>query len=513
MLVQIILLILSSLIASGVLFGHRGLLTYLACAGVLWEAQWLFLTLLSRTVFRNINVELVLWVGSAVIVIAWVGWLKRFSFPRWSRDDAAIAGVTAIVLAAACLIFQFNSFGSSEWVLHGFFNGDTATLIAITEKAKATNGLVQQNPFAGNGPLEYPSLLHAGLANLTIVPQRLPWITYLQVLLTVPIFFLLLPGRKSWLSAGLVLYVIALSWESYVYPQGHFFLMGMFMLMAALLTKSWDGSVRQTYPQLGLAVMLGVVLLFSNAVTGTAAVLLKVIYDGLNMIKRGQLPLARLGWTIGVVFWIVLFFLFTPGNGSLGWIPGFSYTAASELGRLAPVLILVSVGMWLTYERKLFTSMAALGMMALALVTFVFSTRDIVIENASRFFYHTVLVAFPLVLPPLIRGYYWFKREFIYSSRSGIEKVVGWGTAVVLLTVFLLPAGASVASTHDNLMFKDEQRITREMFEQAELIKQTTELEAVIPGSPDPPFWIPMLTGRALPSTNFWLSPGQEPAN
>lgn len=513
MAVQIIFLAIFSLIASGVLFRHRGLLTYLGCAGVLWEAQWLFLTLFSRTVFQDIEIELVLWIGSAVIVIAWAGWLKRFSVPKLSRDDAAIAGVTAIVLAAAYLIFQLNSFGPGEWVLHGFFNGDTATLIAITEKAKTANGLVYQNPFAGNGPLEYPSLLHAGLATLGFEPGQLPWITYLQIVLTVPIFFLLFEKKNAWLEMGMVLYVLALSWESYVYPQGHFFLMGMFLLMAALLTQSWGGSVQRTVPQLGVAVLLAVVLLFSNAVTGTAAVLMKIVYDGLQAIKRGQPLPARLGWTIGVLFWIVLFFFFTPGNGALGWMPAFSYTAAHELGRLAPILILVSVGMWLTYERKLFTGMAALGMMVLALAAFVFSTREIVIENASRFFYHAVLVAFPLALPPLIRGYYWFKKEFLLSNRLWTEKVAGWGTLLVLVAVFLLPAGASVASTHDNLMFKDEQRITQEMFEQAELIKQTTEPEAVIPGSPDPPFWIPMLTGRALPRTNFWLSPGPEHSN
>lgn len=496
MLGQVFLLALASLLASGVLFRHRGILTYLAAAGVLWEAQWLLITLLDHQYV----------IGAMVLLIAWVSQYKKFTFPRFQATDIPVAAVTVVVLVASWLIFQFNSFEPGAWVTHGFLNGDTATLIAITEKAKLAGGLVRENPFAANGPLEYPSLLHAGLASLNFQPQYLPGITYLQIILTVPVFFLLFERKNIWLEAGIILYVLALSWESFVYPQGHFFLMGMFVLMVSLL-------MNPKLPHLGMAVILGIVLLFSNAVTGTAATLLKIIYDGLQAIQRGKPIFQRLGWLVGVAFWIVLFWLFTPGNGSFGLMPSFSYTAAAEMGRLAPILILVLIGVLLNYERKLFTSAATLGLTGLALITFVFSTRDIVIENASRFFYHAILVAFPLTISPLTRAYYWFRREFLLSSRTFIEKLVGWGCIVVFLVIFLLPAGASVASTHDNLMFKDEQIITREIFEKAETIKNTTPFDAVIPGSPDPPFWIPMLTGRALERTNFWLSPEQRGSN
>lgn len=496
MLGQIVLLGLASLLGSGVLFRHRGILTYLAAAGILWEAQWLFLTSLDHLYF----------IGSITLLLTWLTQYKKFNFPRVGSSDIPVAIVTSIVLAAAILIFQFNSFRPGGWVMHGFFNGDTATLIAITEKAKITSGLVHQNPFAANGPLEYPSLLHAGLASLNFKPEFLPLITYLQILLTVPVFFLLFERKNIWLEAGLVLYILALSWESYMYPQGHFFLMGMFVLMVSVLMNA-------RLPHLGVAVLLGIVLLFSNAVTGTAAVLLKIIYDGLQAIRRGKPIFERFGWGMGAMFWIAMFLLFTPGNGSLGLIPNFSYTAAAEMGRLSPIVILALVGILLKYERKLFSSTITLGLMALALITFIFSTREIVIENASRFFYHAAIIALPLTISPLTRAYYWFRIEFWLSSRSFIEKIVGWGVVAALLAIFLLPAGASIVSTHDNLMFKDEQIITQEMFEQAEIIKNTTPPDAVIPGSPDPPFWIPMLTGRALERTNFWLSPELHDSN
>ncbi|MEK7556435.1 MAG: hypothetical protein AAB538_00475 [Patescibacteria group bacterium] len=535
MVMQILLLVLASFLGSGVLFAHRRILTYLAAAGILFEVQWLALTLLDRTLFQNIEMELVFWVGSILALILWAVHYKKFSFPALDGGEMVAVVVTLAALTAAFIVFEFNTLSLFDWKTHGFFNGDTSTLIAITQKSFLTNGLVQENPFAGNGVLEYPSLLHGGLATFFSgvsggTPldwyRFLPLLTYLQIVLTVPMFFLLwdavypepAEGWKMWfgvpsrwailiLQGVLVLYVMALSWESFVYPQGHFFLAGVFLLMAALLATSWGGKMREMLPQLGLAVVVGLVLLFSNAVTGTAAVLLKVVFDGLHVIKRGQPVITRLGWGVGVLFWVVMFFLFTPGNGSLGAVPWFSYTAAVEMGRLAPMLILVAIGIFLVYERKLFVSAAAVGMMVLALITFVFSAREIVVENASRFFYHAVLLAFPLALSPLIQSFYWFRREFVLSSRLTVEKIVGWGTAFVLLAIFLLPAGTSVGSAHDNLMFKDEQVISAAMQEAMDWVAHNTDSTAIFLTSPDAPFLVPMLTGRAQLRSGFWLSP------
>lgn len=538
MLVQMILLGVASLIASGVLFKHRTGLTYLAAAGILCEVQWLFLTLLDRGVlsffydapqngFRQADTDIIFLIGAIIILVEWaIVWrVRKARTPRleWHwRNEIAIVVLLLIVLGASKMIFSYNSFHeTSSFVTHGFFNGDTATLVALTQRALLMGGLVQENPFAGNGELEYPTLLHSGLTVWGLVDggqdwtEWLPLMTYLQILLTVPMFFLVwetvLPDKKGkWFSvlAGLsVLYVMTLSWESYVYPQSHFFLVGMFLLLAALLAKSWGKTIRQSWPELGVAVLLGIVLLFSNAVAGTAAILLKIVFDGLHVIKRGASIGERVGWTIGVLFWIVLFFLFTPGNGSLTLIPHFAYTAASELGRLSPLLILIAIGIFFQYERKLFTSLSALGLIGLALVTFVFSSRGIVVENASRFIYHAILIAFPFAFMPFVRAYYWFRREFLLSSRLFLEKVLGWGLAVSLLGIFLLPAGASVASTHDNLMFKDKHEITADMREAGGWILGNTNPQVVFLTSPETPFWIPMLTGRAMLRSDFWLSP------
>lgn len=534
MLVQMILLGVSSLIASGVLFRHRTVLTYLAAAGILWEAQWLFLTLLARTWLQSVSPELVYLLGVVIILLGWLvphfarrasrGLRFAPSIGSWDwRSEVAIAVVLLLVLGAARMIFSYNSFNeTSSFVTHGFFNGDTATLMAITQRAFSTGGLVNDNPFAGNGSLEYPSLLHSGLATLLRSSfggqgwwEWLPLMTYFQIFLTVPMFFLVweavLPEKRGvWpvvISAAVILFVLMLSWESYVYPQGHFFLVGMFLMMGALLTRSAGKTIRESWPELGVAVLIGAVLLFSNAVTGTAAVLLKIVFDGLQGMRRGISMGERVGWGIGVTFWIVMFFLFTPGNGSLALVPHFAYTAAGELGRLGPVIMLLAIGMFWQFERKLFLSLTTVALLGLAFVTFVFSSRGIVVENSSRFMYHGLLLAFPLLYMPLVRSYYWFRREFLLSSRTFQEKVLGWGMVVVLLGIFLLPAGASVASTHDNLMFKDEHQISGNLREAASWILHTTDSEAIFLANPETPFWIPVLSGRAMLRSDFWLSP------
>ena len=524
---QIVILAIASLIASGVLVKHRRMLTYLATAGLMFEAQWLFLTLINGTILRNIESGIVLLVGAAGLLAAWGSQWKRWRMPYREagsgKRDAVVLAVMIPVLASAYLIWQFNGFFEHAWLTHGFFNGDTATFVALTQRALHTDGLVSENPFAGNGALEYPTLLHAGWATLwsglgvgTNWLHFLPAMTYAQIFLTVPMFFLLWDvmqtgKERSLLLPGLlVLYVLGLSWDNYVYPQSHFFLTGMFLLLGALLAQSWQTGWRANPAQAATGAGLAMVLLFSNAVTGTAAVAVKLIFDALHAVKPKLAPVERLGWVIGVIFWATVFWFFTPGEGALGLVPGFSYTAAFEMGRMSAVLLLLGIGVYLGFERQAYLSTAVVALMGLAFVTFVFSTRNIVIENASRFFYHAILIGFPLMAQPLLRVYYWFKREVMYSTRTLTQLTTTWGLAVLLMGVFLLPVGASVASTHDNLLFKDEQEVKTSTRQAMWWIEENTAPDAVVAASPDAPFAVPMFTGRALLRTNYWLSPGDD---
>lgn len=519
MLWQLGVLALASVAASAVLFRHKRLLTFLATAGIVWEAHVMFLTWIERLVFAQLSAETVFAVGAVIALVGW-GIVGRkallASFIRASRLDAVVLGVVIIVLAAAWLIANRNQYGL-EWVTHGFFNGDVATFVALTQRAMETGELVRENPLAGNGPLEYPSLLHASAANVLSAFNTghdwmyfLSFMTFAQIVLTMPMFFLLWSTVRpqeargwAWLiPAGLALYVMALSWESFVYPQSHFFTTGLFLLMAALLFQ------KRNMVALGVAAGIGIILLFSNAVTGTAAVAMKFLYDAMQAVRPKISQWERLGWGAGAVFWVVMFLVFTPGEGSLGAVPGFSYTAAMEMGRLALPLLIMLAGALLMFEKHFFPSLLAVMLSLLALVAFVFSTREIVVENASRFFYHALLIGWPLMIYPLTRVWYWMKLTFIDSTRTIWERMMGWGAAAALIGLALLPAGASVASAHDNLMFKDERRVSTGMREALWWIADNTEPTSVFLTQFDPPFAVPVYTGRAQLRSDIWLSPG-----
>lgn len=526
---QLIVLAAASLAASAVVMRHRMVLTFLGVAGVLWEAHVLLLTWIERVAFPSLPAEYVFSVGAVASLLLWlaVAWRVGAWRGAWSRKFRVEAGwrgkpdmialvVTGIVLGAAWLIASRNAY-DLEWVTHGFFNGDVATFVALTQRSMGAEGLVRENPFAGNGALEYPSLLHAATANvLTLLGTGHDWMyflpvfTYFQILITVPMFFVLWHafGRAAGVAAGgLALFVMMLSWESFVYPQSHFFLAALFVLMAALLINVWGKPWRQHLSPLGVAAGLGIILLFSNAVTGTAAVAMKLLYDGFQAVRPKISWPERLGWVTGALFWVVMFVLFTPGEGSLGFVPGFSYTAAAEMGRLALPLLAVLAGALLMFERHLFPGVMVVALSGLAFVTFVFSSRGIVVENSSRFFYHALLIGWPLAIYPLTRVWYWLKLTLIDSSRTVWEWLVGWGAVAILLGVALLPAAASVASTHDNLMFKDERRVTHGMRETLWWITENTDSAAVFIGNPEPPFAIPVYTGRSLLRSALWLSP------
>ncbi len=515
--IGIAVLVLASLVGSGILFRHQRVLTFLAVAGTLFETQWLLLTLLDRTVFASLPAQQIFLVGAVTLLALWAIQYKKWQFPYrvsigsgWR--DIPIGLVLLVIVTAAWSVARVNGFQGLNWVSHSFYNGDVATFGALVQRSLLTDGLVRENPFAGNGSLEYPTLLHAGVASFFQSVgvganwlHFLPVMTYIQILFTIPLFFLLFDLAQEKLQEGwrllviqgaLVLYVLALSWDGFIYPQSHFFLMGLFLLLVALLLKE----------RVGIAVVLGLLLMLANAVTGTAAVTVLAVFMFTRMGDKKRAIGERAGCVAVVAGLVAAFILVTPGNGAFGR-PGFSYTAALDMVRLAPIIIVLLITFFLTTTRKSFLHVASAALVLLGFVTFFFSTRDIVVENASRFFYHAVLVGFPVLVAPLIQAFYWLRRQLLYVSRGLVEQAAAWVALGAILLFFLLPAGASVASAHDNLWRKDEQRITGVERLALWWVEDNTVSNAVFVAAPEAPFAIPFFTGRSLLRTNYWLSP------
>lgn len=535
--IELFLVFISSLLASGILFKHQRVLTFLAAAGVAGEGQWLLLTLLTRTVFQHSSANGVFLAGSIILLLVWAVFYKQWKFPYFSsvdsgRRDAVIIVVLLVTLASAWLIMKHNGFVDNAWVTHGFYNGDTATFVSLVERSGQINQLVAENPFAGNGPLEYPTLLHAGVAqvleNLNATSgllQVLPIMTYVQILLTVPIFFLLLdvifpepeePWRKwfgvpsrFWIlaaQAGMVLYIMALSWDNYIYPQGHFFLTGLFLFEACLLLASFPLKAKAQLLPLGASALTAFVLLRSNAVTGTVAVAVFATFCLLRTNDRKRLINERTGFLFLLLATVFVFLTGHAGQPAFGKLH-FSYTAALDMLRLSPILAILVVAIFRNLSRQAAVGAISSILMLLALVTFLFSARNIVVENASRFFYLALLVGFPLLLGQLVQLWYWLKQELLYTIHTLAELTTGWAVVIMSVAILAFPALASVASAHDNLMFKDEQKVDTAMRTALWWVQDHTPANAIFLASPNEPFAIPMFTGRSLLRTDYWLSP------
>ncbi|MBI1833826.1 MAG: hypothetical protein HYR90_03280 [Candidatus Andersenbacteria bacterium] len=517
--VAAVVVLVGSLIASGLVYDHKRVLTYLGLAGVLWQVTWLTLTFLERVVFPAETSAQVLFIGSFVFLISALITLRfrsiRLPFGRGHHDlvgEGAIMLVLLVVLGAASLIWRVNGFQDHAWITHGFFNGDTVTFMALTQRSLNETGLVQQNPFNANESLEYPTLLHAGMANIFRDLSEgsgwlyfLPTLTYIWIFITVPMFFLLwevVIGKtvaSLWqqllIPSVTILYLAAVSWDTYIYPQSHFFLTGLFLFDVFCFTRAFSTLHDKRLLEI-LGALTTVILLLSNAISGTVAVALAVTYC---LLRRQPYYLCA------AIIFIALFFVATPGNAAFGW-PHFSYTAGYDMLRLSPIVAVILAAAFWKRVTLPHISAAITVITGLAFVTFFFSQRNIVVENASRFFYHGALVGFPLVgmAIPLLWSY--VKRVLRGFQISSPQSIITLFLLLGAVGLLLLPAGTSVVSAHDNLMRKDTQDIDTATRLGLWWIEDNTTHNAVFLASPEAPFAIPAFTGRSLLRTNYWLS-------
>lgn len=536
MVVALVLMGIAGLLVAMRVGSMQRVTVWLATGGGLLWAQWLLASLLSRTIITAVLPAVVfVSVGSAVLLLSGIGWWRGgrpLPLFVWQREWPVIV-VTLIVMLGAAPILIANQWHTNTWTMHGFYNGDTATFIALVERSLREAGLVATNPFADNGFLEYPTLIHAGVADLlrgvtnaTEWLGMMPWLVMGQIALTIPLLFgsmdLLVPQptpqRQEWvgwwrprtgrlIEMGMVGYILLLAWDMYVYPQSHFFITNLFILAVLFFQQAWS---LRTHKQLAGMVVVSVIvllLLLSNAVTGTAAVVLMLVFCGGRASDRSRAVWERVFFLLIGLAWVGLFILLPPGEGALGWPTGFSYTAVPDMLRLGVVVApLLAAVIWRARTQP-FIAVGVGALLLVALITFVFSQREIVVENASRFFYHALLAGWPLLLYPLTRIWVWLRRELWYTSHTAMEAMAVSGATVVGLVLLLLPALASTASTYDNLLRRNEQTVSADMFEALRWLDAMSEMDVVVAASPVPPFAVPLVTGRALLRTDYWLSP------
>lgn len=540
---MLVLFLASALIGSGILFHHKRLLTYIALAGVLFEGQLLLTTFLHRTILSGINGYTFFLIAGVVYTTLWLTFYKKwkspYAIPGSGLRDAYVGIALVIVFAAAYPIISRNGFQGEDFVMRGFYNGDVVTFASLVQKSFDTILLVQSNPFSGNGTLEYPTLLHGTVADFfTLLGIGKDWLrflhlmVYVQIFLTIPLFFLIWdvaypePGQpaEKWfgvrsrnyiyaLQACIALFAIGLSFDSFSYPQSHFFLGGLFLATIALFIQTAAATgLSQIIPAVsGFA--LASMLLFSNTVTGTAAaasagvVCLMRIFDKKRSISERALFLT-LG--LGVIF---LMKNASTGRTALNSLH-FSVSSAMDMTRSGLTALLVLGASLYSLGRKQYLSITTSAVSILGFIIFFLSDRNIVTENASRFLYHGFLIGFPLLLPISVQAIYFIRRELFLTTRSASEKIGGYFAVLCIIGIGVLPIGISVGNTYLSLLRGEERRISLNDRTIFWWIDDNTKGDDIIITNPEEPYALPLFTGRSmLRAKDYWLSQDDETAN
>lgn len=527
---ELILFGISALFGSGILFAHKRMLTYIGLAGVLFQTQFILISLLARTYLQEQNRTTIFLVAGIIFCTIWIAlykkWTSPYATPGSGLRDAFVGIVLLVITAAAYPIIEGNGYIGEDFVLHGFYNGDVVTFASLIQKSFDTTSLVSQNPLSGNGALEYPTVLHGSFADFfTLLGIRKDWLHYLDIMtyvgifLTIPLFFLVWdsvwpepanPAEKWFgvpsrayvyaLQTLLTLFAIGISFDSFAYPQSHFFLWGIELASIALFVT------RSFVP----ATIAATMLLLSNAVTGTTAAALAGIFSFIRIFDKKRSPLQR---ALFLVFGIIVLYAMShAASGRTAFNdPHFSLTSANEMLRVGLPVVFVFFASIFSLSRKQFNAVATLMIAVLGFGTFALSNRDIVTENASRFLYHSFLIGFPLLLPFLIQGIYATRRELLLTLRPMSELIAGWVGVICIIAVAFLPVGISVGTTYASLTTSEAYTIGLQTRTALWWIDEHAAKEAIIITSPQPPYIIPLYTGRAvLRLHDYWLSEQDE---
>jgi len=533
---ELILFAVSALFASGILFHHKRAFTYLACAGALFEMEMMLSAYIRRQFVHNIGGQ-TFYLLAGILLVAlcaslYKHWKSPYITPGSGKRDGFVGIALIVVFALAYPIISANGYRGDNFVLHGFYNGDVVTFASLINKSFATIGLVQENPFSANGSLEYPTLLHGAFADffsLTGIDSGwlrfLSIMTYAQILITIPMFFLLWdtvfpePKNKSELWFGIVsrntvyglqviltLIAVGLSLDSYVYPQSHFFLIASFLSALALFSSALGQKGERQLLLVIPAICIAILLLLANTVTGTAAAGLVGtlafirIFDRKRSVKERALYL--------LIGFGVLLMMRAASTSRVSFMhPHFSVSAANDMIRAGlPYLFVLAAAVY-ALSRKQYLAISSILIGFLGVFTFFLADRNIVTENASRFLYHGFLIGFPLLAGPIITYLYFLRREIRLTSRPASEIISGWIGVIIILAILFMPFGISAGSTYSNLLKNDAHTISFNTQETLWWIDAHAKPLDVIIANPNEPFSVPLFTSKALLRTNdYWLS-------
>jgi len=447
--------------------------------------------------------------------------------PRLS--DLAIILVFVLVFSGAYLVLQKNGYHPKDsekgYVAYSFFNGDTFTLFALTKLSQYTGKFPRTSPFEAHASLEYPALFPYTLGRIfnwlqLDVTSDLLFPFYLQIFATIASFFLLArlifqEKQKHIIFTLLtVIYLLFLSWDSFIYPQVHFFLMSLFLVLVLFFTKiDLDKNLLWFIP----AFFLVNILFFSNKVLGLAAVILFMVFSFYYLCQR-QIKIWQKSLLLLALLALSLIFLHQNKGESFFTFPKLHYTALPSMLLFSlPCIFLLYFGREAA-KRTPALYLSILSLIFLSWLIFFMAKRPIFVDNASRFLYLALLSGFFLLLDSLPNFLLEAKRRIFYFDEGtyfGFLNLASW----CFIFIFIgMPALYVAVVTEKSLLQEDYHFVKSSELAAFSWIEnnipsdktflRTIEDKAFLKESSA--FSLPAFTGRAQFTADYWLARDRE---
>ncbi len=444
-------------------------------------------------------------------------------------SDLAIVLIFALVFGGAYLILQKNGYHARNtdagYIAHSFFNGDTFTLFALTKFSQHTGKFPLYSPFEASASLEYPGLFPYALGKILNwlkldVTRDLTPFFYLQIFATVASFFLLArlifqEEQKHIIFTLLtVIYLLFLSWDSYIYPQIHFFLTGLFLILVLFITKiDLERNLVWFIP----AFILVNILFFSNKVLGLAAIVLFSIFALFHFFQR-RIKI----WQKALLFLALgeLIFIFLRQNTGEGFftLPKLHYAALPSMLLFSlPCIFLLYFGSNGAKKTPVLY-LSILSLITLSWVIFFAAKRTIFVDNASRFLYLALMSGFFLLLDSLPRFLQEAMRKFLYFDEGRYQSFLNLASWFFIFVFIGMPALYVAVVAEKSLLQEDYHFIKSAELAAFSWIENNIPIEKTFLRTIDDKafqkessaFSLPAFTGRSQFTADYWLARNEE---
>ncbi|MBX7246298.1 MAG: hypothetical protein K1X53_12450 [Candidatus Sumerlaeaceae bacterium] len=276
-------------------------------------------------------------VASAILATIFALRGKRISISHGASDYWCV-GLVALVAVAIGLVASCNGFqsvgGTTSFIARGWYKADSCYLFSLVQMAVERRGWPAENPMLSAIANYYPSLIHVGLAGLTLqsgaiaaaaVPSMFGPIVISGVALYYHSCDRMAAREKSWIPALGTLLVLVARPDFFLFPQTQCFALPVLFLVLTLIAGN------KACGPFCLLSGLGVFIVFAHTVTALVVLVVLIVSAVLVIPARDRNALRRFGPALAGFLLALLFLSKNAMPVKPDWGSPFSGISLSEV--------------------------------------------------------------------------------------------------------------------------------------------------------------------------------------